>query len=77
MKIKPVIIKKTTKYQKCCEGEYKYIFHFADIHIDPTKRHEEYQYIFNQTYNQIDQISQIRYPKCCKEGGGFVLGIGI
>jgi len=37
--------------------EYDYILHISDIHIEKnTKRHEEYREVFQNLYNQIDDL---------------------
>ena len=35
----------------------KTIYHLADIHIRPLKRHQEYRIIFNKLYNEIRKDS--------------------
>jgi len=42
-------------YLKSDIQEYKNIFHIADIHLRLTKRHDEYQQVFEKLYKAVEK----------------------
>ncbi len=48
------------KYLKSDIEKFKNVFHIADIHLRLTKRHDEYNQVFERLYKAVEKTHAIK-----------------